>query len=78
MRNHYGNTPLEQARAEVLDMLEALAKERGYYYVVNLKDRDDPYAEWFQSDIEGTYDHCHSQVRVLSLDVHFQIQIIEG
>lgn len=30
MRNHYGNTPLEQARAEVLDMLEALAKERGF------------------------------------------------
>ena len=53
-------------------------QERGYYYVVNLKDRDDPYAEWFQSDIEGTYDHCHSQVRVLSLDVHFQIQIVEG
>jgi hypothetical protein len=26
MRNHYGNTPQEQARAEVLDMLEALAK----------------------------------------------------
>ena len=30
MRNHYGNTPKEQARAEVLDMLEALAKERGF------------------------------------------------
>ena len=30
MRNHYGNTPQEQARAEVLDMLEALAKERGF------------------------------------------------
>lgn len=26
MRNHYGNTPQEQARSEVLDMLEALAK----------------------------------------------------
>ena len=26
MRNYYGNTPQEQARAEVLDMLEALAK----------------------------------------------------
>ena len=26
MRNHYGNTPQEQARVEVLDMLEALAK----------------------------------------------------
>ena len=30
MRNHYGNTPQEQARAEVLDTLEALAKERGF------------------------------------------------
>ena len=30
MRNQYGNTPQEQARAEVLDMLEALAKERGF------------------------------------------------
>jgi hypothetical protein len=26
MRNHYGSTPQEQARSEVLDMLEALAK----------------------------------------------------
>lgn len=26
MRNQYGNTPQEQARSEVLDMLEALAK----------------------------------------------------
>ena len=25
MRNHHGNTPQEQARAEVLDMLEALS-----------------------------------------------------
>ena len=31
MRNHYGNTPLEQARAEVLDMLEAIAKDGGWY-----------------------------------------------
>ena len=51
---------------------------RLHQYVVNLKDRDDPYAEWFESDIEGSYDHCHSQVRVLSLDVHFQIQIEEN
>ena len=72
------------AEAEGLleDWLEARApiseQERGYHYVVNLKDRDDPFAEWFESDIEGTYDHCQSQVRMLSLDVHFQIQIVEG
>lgn len=30
MRNKHGNTPQEQARAEVLDALEALAKERGF------------------------------------------------
>jgi len=29
MRNHYGHTPQEQARSEILDLLEALAKADG-------------------------------------------------
>lgn len=62
---------------DLADQVET-EQERGYHYVVNLKDRNDPYAEWFQSDIEGTYDHCHSQVRLLLLNALFQIQIVEG
>ena len=53
------------------------ARQNGGQYVVNLKDRDEMFGEWFESDIEGSYDHCHSQVRVLSLDMHFKIQIVE-
>ncbi len=53
------------------------ARKNGGHYVVNLRDRDEMFGEWFESDIEGTYDHCHSQVRVLSLDVHVKIQIVE-
>ena len=37
MRNHYGNTPLEQARSEILDTLESLAKaelDRNTYFDV--------------------------------------------
>ena len=54
------------------------ARQNGSYYVVNLKDRDDLYGEWFASDIEGTYDQCHAQVNRLSLHGHFHIQIVEG
>ena len=54
------------------------ARQNGSYYVVNLKDRDDPYAEWFESDIDGNYDQCYSQVRKQTLDKYFQIQIVEG
>jgi hypothetical protein len=54
-----------------------MSEQRGNRYVVNLKDRNDPYADWFESDIEGAYDYCHSQVRLLLLDSLFQIQIRE-
>ena len=64
-------TPLQ------LELLEREAR-RLHHYVVMLKDRNDPWGEWFESDIEGTYDHCYSQVRVGSLDMHFDIQIVEA
>jgi|13_taG_2_1085334.scaffolds.fasta_scaffold342556_2 hypothetical protein len=51
---------------------------RLHFYVVMLKDRNDPWGEWFESDIEGTHDHCYSQVRGGSLDMHFDIQIVEA
>ena len=50
---------------------------RLHYYVVMLKDRNDPWGEWFESDIEGNHDHCYSQVRLGSLDMHFDIRIVE-
>ena len=53
------------------------ARQNGGHYVVNLKDRDDWRDAWFESDIEGSFDYCQSQVRKLSLDEHFQIQIVE-
>ena len=48
------------------------------HYIVNLMDLDDPYAEWFESDISGTHEHCQSQIRSLSLDMHFKTQIVEA
>ena len=54
------------------------ARQNGGHYIVNLKDRNDPWGEWFESDIEGTYDHCYSQVRGGSRDMHFDIQIVEA
>lgn len=51
---------------------------RFHFYVVMLKDRDDPWGEWFESDIEGNYDECYSEVRECSLDMHFDIQIVEA
>ena len=54
------------------------ARQNGSYYIVNLKDRDDPFAEWFESDIDGTYDQCDAEVADMSLHDHFHIQIIEG
>ena len=54
------------------------ARQNGSYYVVNLKDRDDLYGEWYESDIDGTYDQCHAQVNSLSLHNYFHIQIVEG
>ena len=54
------------------------ARQNGSYYIVNLKDRDDPFGEWFESDIDGTYDQCCSQVRAESLDMHFHVQIVEA
>ena len=33
------------------------ARQNGAYYVVNLKDRDDMYGQWFESDIEGSFDY---------------------
>ena len=53
------------------------ARQNGGLYVVNLKDRDDMYGEWFESDIEGSFDQCQSQVRELDLDKYYQIQIVE-
>tara|TARA_A100001391_G_C4817852_1_gene210414 strand:- start:262 stop:450 length:189 start_codon:yes stop_codon:yes gene_type:complete len=53
------------------------ARQNGGHYVVNLKDRDDMYGEWFESDIEGSFDDCQSQVRELSLDKYYKIQIVE-
>ena len=53
------------------------ARQNGAYYVVNLKDRDDWRDAWFESDIEGSFDDCQSQVRKLSLNEHFKIQIVE-
>ena len=53
------------------------ARQNGAYYVVNLKDRDEMYGEWFESDIEGSFDDCQSQVRKLSLDKYYKIQIVE-
>jgi hypothetical protein len=48
------------------------------YYIVNLLDRTQPEAGWFEFDIEGTHDQCYAQVRALSLDMHFDIQIVEA
>jgi len=48
------------------------------HYIVNLLDRTQPEAGWFESDIDGTHDQCYAQVRALSLDMHFDIQIIEA
>ena len=53
------------------------ARQNGAYYVVNLKDRDDWRDAWFESDIEGSFDDCQSQVRELELDKYFKIQIVE-
>ena len=57
---------------------QADARQNGSYYVVNLQDRDDPYAEWFESDIDGNYDQCYSQVWKEGLEKYFEIQIVEG
>ena len=67
-----------QQRAELLAELRADARQNGCYYVVNLKERDDPNDEWFESDICGTYDQCDAEVANLSLHDHFHVQIIEG
>jgi len=48
------------------------------YYIVNLLDRTQPEEGWFQSDIDGTHDQCYAQVRALSLDLYFDIQIVEA
>ena len=48
------------------------------YYIVNLLDRTQPEEGWFQSDIDGTYEHCQSQIRSLSLDMYFKTQIVEA
>tara|TARA_R100000234_G_scaffold14170_1_gene7823 strand:+ start:271 stop:459 length:189 start_codon:yes stop_codon:yes gene_type:complete len=53
------------------------ARQNGGYYVVNLKDRDDMYGEWFESDIGGSFDECQSQVRELALNKYYKIQIVE-
>ena len=54
------------------------ARQNGSHYVVNLKDRDDLYGEWFETDIDGTYDQCHAQVNRMSLHSQFHIQIVEA
>jgi hypothetical protein len=53
------------------------ARQNGAYYVVNLKDRDEMFAEWFESYIDGSFDDCQSQVRELELDKYYKIQIVE-
>ena len=54
------------------------ARKNGVYYVVNLKDKDDSFAEWFESNIDGTYDECYAEVGNQSLDGHYHVQIVEG
>ena len=54
------------------------ARQNGSHYVVNLKDRADLYGEWFETDIDGTYDQCHAQVNRMSLHSYFHIQIVEA
>ena len=49
-----------------------------HLYMVYLKDHDDPYAEWFESEICGTHHHCYSTIRSMSLDMHFKTQIVEA
>ena len=51
---------------------------RLHQWVVMLKDRDDPWGEWFESDIEGTYWDCDAQVQDESLEKHFLIEIVEA
>ena len=46
-------------------------------YQVNLRDRADRESGWFYSEITGTHDHCYSQVRTLSLDLHFEVRIVK-
>jgi|TARA_A100001518_G_C1175424_1_gene25383 hypothetical protein len=67
-----------QQRAELLAEQRADARQNGSYYWVALGDRDDPFGGWFDSGIEGTYDQCCSQVQAESLDMDFDVQIIEG
>ena len=44
-------------------------------YQVELRDRADRESGWFDSEITGTHDHCYSQDRTLSLDLHFEVRI---
>jgi hypothetical protein len=44
-------------------------------YQVELRDRTNRESGWFDSEITGTHDHCYSQVRTLSLDLHFEVRI---
>lgn len=48
-------------------------------YIVWLRERYPEWqgAEWFGSDINGSYEYCRSQIRALSLDMHYKIQIRE-
>lgn len=49
------------------------------YYVVNLRERDYLYSEWFESDIQGNYSECLEAVQKDPMIREiFDFQIIEA